>query len=139
VKWRVSSVSRGPSVSLSFGMFGTEDEHRFHEVDSFSGRCSGRCKNKNYFYHVAVHPCPHNNFVFQVCVFSHHHRKNLASPPTHCNAQCAISLPRIFCLPCSVGHESRIRESIRANPSRMRIESSTVSASPNRIGFECTC
>jgi hypothetical protein len=54
VKWTVSSVSWGPSVSLNFGMFGMEDEHRFREVNSFSGRCSARCNHKHYFYHVAV-------------------------------------------------------------------------------------
>jgi hypothetical protein len=29
VKWTVSSVSRGPSVSLNFGVFGTDDKLRF--------------------------------------------------------------------------------------------------------------
>jgi hypothetical protein len=79
-------------------MFGTEDEHRFREEILFLDAAPVAAK-QFFFYHVEVHPCPHNNFVFQVCVFTHDHRKNLASPPTHCNAQCAISLPRIFCLP----------------------------------------
>jgi hypothetical protein len=47
-------------------------------------------------------------------------------------------LPAHSLVSTSVGHESRYRESIRANPSRVRSEPSTVSASRFPSGFECT-